>query len=795
MHLDIRNHIKSCIPCLQNNHHRQKPPGFLKPIKPPEGVWQLLTMDFHGPITPSTQRGNKYIIALTDVLSKFVITKAVRDCTAATAARFITEEAILKYGTPKCVLTDNGTHFTSAMMKELFKKMGVTQLYSTPYHPMTNGQIERYNATMDSKIAALSNVNRTNWDEQLPFVTFNYNTSIHTTTGHIPFELMYGRTPVLPFDQHESIVSIAEDPDHGNKLKRYLASLTNDARDNIQQQQQKYKHRYDQYRMNPKYTINDLVLVKVSNFRNKFDIRPTREKTHVDTTNHLVRQLINRFRWILSNIIVNSSSISLDIIEHHRQLIVNRLRWILPNIIVNWSNNYTMTTRNSCGSSTSHSPRYISPLQRLDRRTRSWQSKRAAEDDRLERLHKEGKCHIFDPLSQYQCYFVNRCTSCEVLHELIERSQQTTVFTIDTEDQTRPSQSSLPALIQVEFVYKDRPSILILVETLFLPQQHEEKFQKIKQIFKHIFARNNQILLWGGIKDELAKFYRFELFNRSDIDQVNERNIQDKFKEYYHANYSYSPDMKMNSNEKYSLQHAIHSIYNEWLTKRFTLGDFGCGLDPELKTATIPEQFYHLRQQILHDEEQYRQHLIQYSLNDCLAVTKLANEIIDINEHEATNRYLSEQTIDDEQTYEIEIHAPTHTQFTPPPTTDPEDIEYAFDGNSISQAHENFVYLDDGQKEVHMDELPELTIPEQSFGVHAEYEPANEADMVIMNNDQQQGIVERIEAEITTTRQLKRTQRKNMKKRARRYDFEVIRYVYHRFNETMIKNILAHINK
>ncbi|CAF5017725.1 unnamed protein product, partial [Rotaria magnacalcarata] len=38
---------------------RRKPPGALKPIKPPDGIWQLLTMDFHGPITPTTKNGNK----------------------------------------------------------------------------------------------------------------------------------------------------------------------------------------------------------------------------------------------------------------------------------------------------------------------------------------------------------------------------------------------------------------------------------------------------------------------------------------------------------------------------------------------------------------------------------------------------------------------------------------------------------------------------------------------------------------------------------------------------------------
>ena len=74
-------------------------------------------------------------------------------------------------------------------MRELVKQIGATHLYSTPYHPQTNGQIEHYNSTMAAKIAALSNLNKTNWDDQLPFVTFNYNTSIHSSTKQLPFEI------------------------------------------------------------------------------------------------------------------------------------------------------------------------------------------------------------------------------------------------------------------------------------------------------------------------------------------------------------------------------------------------------------------------------------------------------------------------------------------------------------------------------------------------------------------------------------------------------------------------------
>ncbi|CAF5172689.1 unnamed protein product [Rotaria magnacalcarata] len=169
---DIRNHLNSCLPCAQNNHRRQKLLGALKPIKLPEGIWKLLSMDFHGPIAPASKQGNRYIISLTDILSKFVITKAVRDCSATTAVKFLINDVILKYGTPTCILTDNGTHFTAQIMNNLFQHLGVTHLYSTVYHPQTNGQIERFNATMDGKIAVLCNERRTNWDEVLQYVTY-----------------------------------------------------------------------------------------------------------------------------------------------------------------------------------------------------------------------------------------------------------------------------------------------------------------------------------------------------------------------------------------------------------------------------------------------------------------------------------------------------------------------------------------------------------------------------------------------------------------------------------------------
>ena len=273
MYKDVENYVKSCILCAQYNPRRQKALGKLRPIEPPQGVWQLVAMDFHGPLVPTSTRGNKYIIALTDVLSKFVVTRAVKDNSARTTVRFLKEDIITKFGTPTCLMTDNGTHFTSSLMKELVKEIGVTHLFTTPYHPQSNGQVERYNSTIDAKIATLANTRKTDWDDQLPYVTLNYNASIHATTQQTPFEMMYGRTPKLPFDYQDQNVNIMNHHNYSAKLKEHLAQLAEEARKRINENQTKYKKRYDQNRQNPLVKLNDLVLVKTNNVRHKFDTR------------------------------------------------------------------------------------------------------------------------------------------------------------------------------------------------------------------------------------------------------------------------------------------------------------------------------------------------------------------------------------------------------------------------------------------------------------------------------------------------------------------------------------------
>ena len=256
---DIQDHVSSCIKCKTNNHLRRKPDGHLQPITPPLGIMEKVSMDFVGKI-PKSSKGNQYIIVLTDLLSKFVIAKAVSDCTSTTAVKFLVEEVMLKFGIPKEIVTDNGTHFTSSLFDSLTQMMGCCHIKITPYHPQANGQCERYNATFLPKLLTLTNEKNSNWDEKLIPTTFNYNNTKHATTQFTPFELMFARECRLPADPLMEI-TLPTAHQYEADMRKYIQFAKEIARTNVKENQVEMKKRYDHNRRNPEYGIGDKVLI------------------------------------------------------------------------------------------------------------------------------------------------------------------------------------------------------------------------------------------------------------------------------------------------------------------------------------------------------------------------------------------------------------------------------------------------------------------------------------------------------------------------------------------------------
>lgn len=260
MYVDIVEHIRSCPNCLINKYERKKPNGHLNPIDPPAGVWENIAMDFVGPIIESNH-GHKYILVITDLLSRYVIAKATRDNSALEAAKVLVDEVILRYGCPNQLLTDNGSHFTSRLFNQVTSLCGAVHVFTTPYNPQANGLCERFNATMCDSLAAMCNEKKNNWHEHLSKVAFSYNTSRHSTTKFTPFEMMFGRLCKLPFDLPRK-TTIIEPHQYVQDLHRYMNDINEMARQNIEHIQRKSKTRHDAHRTNDKHSIGQFVYIR-----------------------------------------------------------------------------------------------------------------------------------------------------------------------------------------------------------------------------------------------------------------------------------------------------------------------------------------------------------------------------------------------------------------------------------------------------------------------------------------------------------------------------------------------------
>ena len=262
----IINHIQSCLVCQAHNVSRQKRPGFLQPIPSPDGPNQPLGIDFCGPLPPTLQE-NRYVLCLTDYFTKFVTAVALPTCTTAAV---IFKDYVCHHGVPRAIISDQGTSFKNQLIKSLSILIGFNHILCTPHHPQSNEQTKRFNSTFVTQIAKLTDRESNNWDEYLPPIIFAYNIGIHSTTNISPFELTFGRQANLPTDHPSAYFTFSSPHDYYQQLIRHLKLYHAAVKQNVFNQQQQTKRRYDRKRPNPRYDIGTTVLTRL--FFNKFKL-------------------------------------------------------------------------------------------------------------------------------------------------------------------------------------------------------------------------------------------------------------------------------------------------------------------------------------------------------------------------------------------------------------------------------------------------------------------------------------------------------------------------------------------
>ena len=216
---DVRNIVQQCERCQKRTNPvptQHAPIGTIESNHP----FEKLSWDIMGPL-PAAASGCRYVLVVTDLFTKWVEAFPLKSTDSVTLARVLVDEVICRYGVPHYLHSDQGANFVSAVIQSLCSRLGIKRTQTTPYHPQGNGQVERFNRTLEAMLSKVVAEHQKDWDEHLQTVLFAYRTAVHDSTGFTPFSVMFGRSPTLPVD----VILGRTQQDHCTQLPHYVRKL------------------------------------------------------------------------------------------------------------------------------------------------------------------------------------------------------------------------------------------------------------------------------------------------------------------------------------------------------------------------------------------------------------------------------------------------------------------------------------------------------------------------------------------------------------------------------------------
>ena len=272
----------------------------------------------------------------------------------------------------------------------------------------------------------------------------------------------------------------------------------------------------------------------------------------------------------------------------------------------------------------------------------------------------------FTPLPHHRLY-LNRFTNVQTLREIIAVAETSSIFTLDTESVNVFQQPNRPALIQIQILLPDEPSLVLILEANHLPPEPSETFRQIRQLCRIVLDPRKEIFVWGSI-NELQSFLPFRLFTSEEITSSGNKNFQQRFQEHWQENHVHQLTdcecercLGKSPTNTWSLQDAVAFQLKEWLDKRSTQSTFDIGLDPRFNTTDPAHR-------------KLREQLSEYASNDCLAIERLLRNMPQQLSRETspstTNHFVDTHDIDSESISQ-QRHIPSTEIFAIEWTTTP----------------------------------------------------------------------------------------------------------------------------
>ena len=272
---DVIRFCRSCDVCqrtVKRGSVRKVPLGSMPLIDTP---FKRVAVDIVGPIAPTSEAGHRYILTLVDYATRYPEAVPLKKITTEAVA-----EALLdiysRVGIPEEVLTDQGTQFMSECMQEVSRLLSIKGLTSTPYHPICNGLVERWNGTLKSMLKRLCQDQPKQWHRLINPVLFAYREVPQESTGFSPFQLLYGRSVRGPgtilkelWTKEENIPEVKSSYEYVTELRERLEDSLKLAQEELEKSQKRYKRYYDRKAKTRRLEVGDRVLILLPTDSNK----------------------------------------------------------------------------------------------------------------------------------------------------------------------------------------------------------------------------------------------------------------------------------------------------------------------------------------------------------------------------------------------------------------------------------------------------------------------------------------------------------------------------------------------
>ena len=245
LNLDIRTFCKSCHSCAVNKDNR--PPNsapLLSMSTSTLELFQRVAIDILGPLPEATD-DLKYLFVLQDYFTKWPEAVALKSVDSDSVQNWLSIDIIPRFGVFSELVTDQGVQFCSEKFKSFCKSVGIKQKFTSPFHPQTDGMVEKFNRTFLNMIRNYVSENQTDWPDHIPLIMFSYRTAINDSIGVTPAEALQGRKIKLPTDMLRPDSLQFDNPNTLEELFTKRKIIRSKVRDNAEKSLAKRQRDYD----------------------------------------------------------------------------------------------------------------------------------------------------------------------------------------------------------------------------------------------------------------------------------------------------------------------------------------------------------------------------------------------------------------------------------------------------------------------------------------------------------------------------------------------------------------------